>query len=74
MKGVDFADCKAIEFVSFGPLEEEVKSLKDHKPPRDRTHALERDLCEGMINEGYKIMNKVGCKLESGAVGVCRAI
>jgi hypothetical protein len=60
--GIEFQDCQALEFVAHGPLEEEVTDWGDHKSRRDRTHALERDLCEGMRAAGYEIMNKVQCR------------
>jgi len=61
--GIEFADCEALEFVTHGPLEDEVESWNDHKLRRDRTHALERDLCNGMITAGYEVMNVVMCTL-----------
>ena len=61
--GIDFADCERLEFVAHGPLEEEVENWDDHMPRRDRTHALERDLCMGMKRAGYEVMNDVRCKL-----------
>lgn len=61
--GVEFADCEALEFVTHGPLEDEAQSWDDHKLRRDRTHALERDLCNGMMGAGYEVMNVVTCTL-----------
>jgi hypothetical protein len=59
--GIEFTNCEALEFVTYGPLEDEVKNWDDHKPRRDRTHALERDLCNGLIAAGYEVMNVVTC-------------
>ena len=61
--GIDFADCEALEYIAHGPLEEEVDDWESHKSRRDRTHALERDLCQGMKAAGYEVMNDVQCRL-----------
>jgi hypothetical protein len=61
--GIDFADCEALEFVAHGPLEEEVEGWDSHRSRRDRTHALERDLCDGLKSAGYEVMNEVKCRL-----------
>jgi hypothetical protein len=61
--GIDFADCEALEYIAHGPLEEEVEDWDSHRSRRDRTHALERDLCEGMKAAGYEVMNDVQCRL-----------
>jgi len=61
--GINFADCEALEFIAHGPLEEEVEDWDDHRSRRDRTHALERDLCSGLKSAGYDVMNDVTCRL-----------
>jgi hypothetical protein len=61
--GIEFANCEALEFVALGPLEEEVEDWDSHRSRRDRTHALERDLCNGLKNAGYDVMNEVTCRL-----------
>jgi hypothetical protein len=58
-----FADCEGLEFVAHGPLEEEVENWDDHMPRRDRTHALERELCDGLKSADYEVMKKVSCRL-----------
>lgn len=63
--GIDFTDCVALEFVAHGPLEDEVENWDDHILRRDRTHALERDLCKEMKAAGYEVMNDVTCRLPS---------
>lgn len=63
--GIDFSECDALEFLAHGPLEHEVENWTDHKPRRDRTHALERDLCEALTEAGYEVMNKVTCRLST---------
>jgi hypothetical protein len=63
--GIDFSECEALEFVAQGPLETEVENWNDYVLRRDRTHALERDLCDAMKNAGYEVMNDVTCRLPS---------
>jgi hypothetical protein len=60
---IDFSHCEELEFVAHGPLEAEVENWQDHVPRRDRTHALERDLCDAMKSAGYEVMNDVTCRL-----------
>ena len=63
--GIDFSGCEALEFVAQGPLETEVESWNDYVLRRDRTHALERDLCDAMKEAEYEVMNEVTCRLRS---------
>ena len=58
---IKFEECESLEFVAHGPLEDEASDWDSHKLRRDRTHALERDLCEAMTRAGYRVLNKVDC-------------
>ena len=62
---IDLSQCEAVEFIAHGPLESEAKTWGGHVPRRDRTHALERDLCNAMKKAGYEVMNDVTCRLPS---------
>ena len=60
--GIEFNLCEQLEFVTHGPLHTETSDWESHKPLRDRVHALERALCDGMRNAGYDVVNVVTCK------------
>jgi hypothetical protein len=62
-RGIDFGKCVQLEFVTSGPLHEEAGDWDAHKPLRDKVHALERDLCNGLKAAGYDVLNDVPCTL-----------
>jgi hypothetical protein len=61
--GIDFDQCISLEVVAHGPLYEEANNIDEHKLPRDKTHALERDLCNAMKDAKYEVLNEVSCKM-----------
>jgi hypothetical protein len=61
-RGIEFEQCEQLEFVTHGPLHDETSDWEEHKPLRDKVHALERDLCDGMRSAGYDVVNTVSCK------------
>jgi hypothetical protein len=64
-KNIDFESCLKLEFVTYGPIEEEAADWEAHVPKRDSVHALERDLCVAMKAAGYDVINDVTCRLSS---------
>jgi hypothetical protein len=62
---IDFDVCDRLELTTFGPIFEESSNPQDHNPKRDKTHALERDLCEAMRAAGYEVLNTVSCRKPS---------
>ena len=60
--GIEFSQCLKLEVVAHGPLHDEVGNLGAHYPLRDRTHALERDLCNAMRAANYGVLNNVSCR------------
>jgi hypothetical protein len=64
---IEISDCERFEFISYGPLFEEAANERDHRHRRGAIHALERDLCEGMRNAGYHVLNSVPCRFPSDA-------
>ena len=65
--GITFGDCEELEFVTFGPLYPEADDVVDHRDRRDRTHALESELCRAMAKK-YKVLNTVDCLKETDPV------
>jgi hypothetical protein len=61
--GIKLGECENLEFVTYGPLDEQANTMEEHIPKRDKIHALERDLCKGMSEAGYTVINKVTCRL-----------
>jgi hypothetical protein len=51
--------------VTFGPLFDETSDQHQHRERRDKTAALERDLCDAMRAAGYRVLNRVHCLKES---------
>ena len=60
---IEFDQCVGLEVVAHGPLYEETANIAEHKVPRDKTHALERDLCNAMREAEYEVLNVVSCKM-----------
>jgi hypothetical protein len=56
---VDILNCSKIELIALGPLLDEIKERDEHRRRRDVLAALERELCDHMVQSGYKVMNVV---------------
>jgi hypothetical protein len=54
--GIDLNHCISLEVVAHGPLYEEDDNIDAHRLPRDKTHALERDLCNAMKDAKYEVL------------------
>jgi hypothetical protein len=55
--GISFDDCEGLELVTYGPLYEEADNRADHRDRRDKTHALESELCRAMAKK-YKVLGR----------------
>jgi hypothetical protein len=73
--GIQFDACDQLELVTLGPLYAESAEASEHRVRRDKTAALERDLCEAMRAADYHVLNNVPCRIESdpGAWAMVRA-
>jgi hypothetical protein len=65
---IEFDDCDQLELVAVGPLFPEAENEAEHRIRRDKTAALERDLCDAMRTVGYRVLNTVSCRIESDPV------
>ncbi len=63
--GIQFDACDQLELVAVGPLFAETAVESEHRDRRDRTAALERDLCNGLKKAGYHVLNEVSSRMES---------
>lgn len=61
--GISFDDCEGLEFVTFGPLFHEADNPAAFRERRDKTHALESELCRAMAQK-YNVLNTVNCHKE----------
>ncbi len=60
---IKLAECEGLELVTYGPLFYEDEA--QHRHFRDKTAALERDLCYGMRRVGYQVLNCVRSRKKS---------
>ena len=60
---IDLDACDQLELVAFGPLFPEADNETEHRVRRDKTAALERDLCDAMRAARYRVLNEVVCRI-----------
>ena len=75
--GVIPEDCASFDLIAHGPIYRQVDHdgsdraalMERHKPFRDQVGAMEKLLCDGLKDSGYKVLNTVNCKWVLSAEG-----
>ena len=75
--GIIPEDCTSFDLIAHGPIYPQVDHdgtdraglMARHKPLRDQVGAMEKQLCDGLKDAGYDVMNIVNCKWVLSAEG-----